>query len=117
MMRCLAIALVVLQLRPVAAAAACAMQTPNHVPCEMSGPSHGASGHGARYLHEQSSGPAQPGCECRGAPVCAVNSGLTVSPLTQALFPLGNDTAPLSIAQDSVHAPDPTAPPVPPPNS
>src|ERR1017187_4180123 len=117
MVRFLATVLLLVQLRPVAVAAACAMQAPTHERCEMTSHSPGAPGHSDRSHHEEPGNPSAPGCECQGAPVCAVNTGLSLPSLIRTTASGGATLGPIAITSASLHTSDPTAPPVPPPNA
>lgn len=114
MVRFLATLLLLLQLRPVAVAAAtCAMQSRTQMPCEMTA----AAGHGSHSGHSTQHDSSAPGCDCQGAPVCATNPGLALPALVRSDLAGTVFVAPLSVSISSPHTSEPTAPPVPPPNA
>jgi len=117
MVRFLAIALMALQLRPVAGVAVCAMQSPGHVPCEMAGTPHSAPAHGDQSHHGDSGSPEQPGSNCQGASVCAVNAGLSLPALARTFGQGNTRLSPRALVSTLFHTSDPIAPPVPPPNA
>ena len=110
----LATVLLLCQLRPVMAVAACMTGSHAATECEMTDSSRAVPARGGSPDHSST---PMPSCECPAMPLCGVGTAVILSSIARQEIspPAGLAVAPS--APDVLHTADPIAPPVPPPNA
>ncbi|MEO5799519.1 MAG: hypothetical protein ABIS00_08790 [Gemmatimonadales bacterium] len=117
MMRGLALGLLLLQLRPLAVAGTCLIESLSVSACEMASSSGGTPGQAHKPATPTMPSGAMPTCDCATAPACGVTASTLPVAMVRHDAPSPTGDVPARHAFTTPDTVDPTAPPVPPPNS
>ena len=117
MLRIIAAVLILLQLRPVAAAAACMVRSQPAAACDMTASPVTDPGRGNAPHHGAAPATPMPSCDCPAVPLCGINTTAVLPTVIRQQLGMAVARPIPQPVRTTLGTADPIAPPVPPPNA